>query len=398
MGEGDSHRKRRAPAWPLPVPGRAHLGGGQEPKVRDDDAMGRALALAASARRHTAPNPWVGAVLVADGVVVGEGATRPPGQAHAEIEALRAAGARARGATAYVTLEPCAHRGRTGPCADALLDAGVARVVVALQDPDPRVAGRGSERLREAGVEVVTGVRAVDAAAQLAPYLHHRRTGRAYCVLKTATSLDGRIAAADGTSRWITGEEARADAHELRADSNAIVVGSGTALADRPALTVRGARPAPRVPPVRVLLDGRGRVPADGPLFDAAAPTLVVTTERAAAAATDAWRAAGAKVEVVDPAPGGTGVDVDAVLRLLGSLGVIQALVEGGAALHGALLDAGVADHVVAYVAPGVLGARGRPGFGVAGPDSIGGFARWHLLGVRRVGDDLRADYRPGGA
>jgi diaminohydroxyphosphoribosylaminopyrimidine deaminase/5-amino-6-(5-phosphoribosylamino)uracil reductase len=364
-------------------------------EVRDDEAMQRALVLAAGARRRTAPNPWVGCVVVADGAVVGEGATQPPGSNHAEVEALVAAGGRARGATAYVTLEPCAHAGRTGPCADALVVAGVARVVVALEDPDARVAGRGVERLRAAGIDVTEGVERVAAEALLAPYLHHRRHGRAYCIVKTATSLDGRIAAADGTSRWVTGELARADAHELRADANAIVVGAGTALADAPALTVRDVEPAPRVPPLRVLLDARGRVPARGPLFDTAlAPTLVVTTERAAPSAVDAWRAAGAKVETVEPSSTGAGVDVHATLQLLGGLGVVQALVEGGAALHGSLFDAGLVDRVVAYVAPGLLGARGRAGYGVNGPHAIDEFTRWRLTGARALGDDVRLDYQ----
>jgi diaminohydroxyphosphoribosylaminopyrimidine deaminase/5-amino-6-(5-phosphoribosylamino)uracil reductase len=367
--------------------------------VRDDEAMARALVLAASARRRTAPNPWVGCVLVApDGHIVGEGATQPPGSDHAEIEALAVAGARARGATAYTTLEPCSHVGRTGACAEALVDAGVARVVTALRDPDERVAGRGFARLRDAGIDVVEGVGAGDAAALLAPYLHHRRTGRAFCVVKSATSLDGRIAAADGTSQWVTGDLARADAHELRADANAIVVGVGTALADRPSLTVRDVALAPRTPPLRVLLDARGRVPADGPLFDTAlAPTLVVTTEHADQSTVDAWRAAGAKVEVVDGGPGGIGVDLGATLRLLGGLGAVEALVEGGAAVHGSLFDAGLVDRVVAYVAPGLLGARGHAGYGVAGPRSIDGFARWRLTSLRALGDDVRLDYEPGG-
>ncbi|MDQ1519993.1 MAG: diaminohydroxyphosphoribosylaminopyrimidine deaminase [Actinomycetota bacterium] len=367
--------------------------------MRDDEAMARALALAAGARRRTTPNPWVGCVIVADGTVVGEGATQPPGSDHAEIEALREAGPRARGATAYVTLEPCAHVGRTGPCADALIDAGIARVVVALTDPDPRVTRRGIERLRAAGVDVTEGVGLDAAATLLAPYLHHRRSGRAFCVVKSATSLDGRTAAADGTSRWITGEAARADAHELRADSDAVVVGAGTALTDRPALTVRNADPAPRTQPLRVLLDGRGRVPAEGPLFDPTlAPTLVVTTEHASSHAVDAWRAAGAKVEAVDTGPSGVGVDPAATLELLGRLDVVQALVEGGATVHGSLLDAGLADRVVTYVAPGLLGARGRAAYGVAGPPSIDGFERWRLVGVRPLGDDVRLDYEPAGA
>ncbi|HWS44352.1 MAG TPA: bifunctional diaminohydroxyphosphoribosylaminopyrimidine deaminase/5-amino-6-(5-phosphoribosylamino)uracil reductase RibD, partial [Acidimicrobiia bacterium] len=213
--------------------------------VRDNEVvrqemMRRAVELARGARRHTAPWPAVGCVLVRDGRVVGEGATGPfPAGPHAEVAALRAAGAAARGATAYCTLEPCDHHGNTPPCTAALIDAGVTRVVVAVGDPDERVAGRGYARLTAAGIEVETDVERAGAEHDLAPYLHHRRTGRAFVVAKVALTLDGRVAAADGSSQWITSEAARADAHELRADSQAIVIGSGTALADRPALTVR---------------------------------------------------------------------------------------------------------------------------------------------------------------
>ncbi|HEX6311622.1 MAG TPA: bifunctional diaminohydroxyphosphoribosylaminopyrimidine deaminase/5-amino-6-(5-phosphoribosylamino)uracil reductase RibD [Acidimicrobiia bacterium] len=367
-----------------------------------DRAMRRALALADGVRRTTAPNPWVGCVLLRDGEVVGEGATAPPGGPHAEAVALAAAGDRARGATAVVTLEPCSHTGRTGPCADSLLDAGVSRVVVALEDPDDRVRGTGVASLRAGGVPVDVGVGAAEAARSLAPYLHHRRTGRAYCVLKTATSLDGRTAAADGSSRWITGPRARADAHELRADSQAVVVGSGTALADQPALTARDVVERVARPPLRVLLDARGRVPAAGPLFDPAlAPTLVVTTERAPAGAIDAWRAAGAKVEAVPGGAGGRGVDLVAVLALLGGHGVLQAMVEGGATVHGALLADGLVDRVVAYVAPVALGAGGRAAFAAPGAPSVAAAPRWALASVRALGDDVRLDYEtvpePGG-
>jgi diaminohydroxyphosphoribosylaminopyrimidine deaminase/5-amino-6-(5-phosphoribosylamino)uracil reductase len=366
--------------------------------MRDEEAMARALALAATARRRSAPNPWVGCVIVADGEVVGEGATQPPGANHAEIEALEQARGRARGATVYTTLEPCSHVGRTGPCTEALVAARVARVVVALADPDGHVAGDGITRLREAGIEVVDGVGHADAARQLAPYLHHRRTGRAFCIVKAATSLDGRIAAADGSSQWITGAAARADAHELRADSQAVLVGSGTALADQPALTVRDVTVTPRTPPTRVLLDARGRVPATGALFDTAlAPTLVVTTDRASATAIDAWTASGAKVEVCTRAGSGTGVDLAEVLALLGRHGVLQVLVEGGATLHSSLFDAGLVDRVVAYVAPGLLGVAGRPGYGVAGPSSIDGFSRWRLDDVRALDGDVRIEYEPQG-
>jgi diaminohydroxyphosphoribosylaminopyrimidine deaminase / 5-amino-6-(5-phosphoribosylamino)uracil reductase len=362
----------------------------------DAELMSRALAQAGTARRRTAPNPWVGCVIVRDGEVVGAGATQPPGGAHAEIVALSAAGERARGATAYTTLEPCSHQGRTPPCTDALLAAGVARVVVALEDPDPLVAGSGIAQLRDRGVVVDVGVGADDVRRSLAPYLLHRSRGRAFTVLKSAMSLDGRIAARDGSSRWITGPEARADAHGLRADSQAVIVGAGTALADRPTLTARDVDPPAVRQPLRVLLDGRGRVPAVGPLFDPdLAETLVVTTASAPIDAQHAWLAAGAKVLTVAPAPSGPGVDLLPMLESLAGLGVIQALVEGGAALTGALLDAGLADRLVTYVAPTVLGRDGRPAFDVAGPATIADARRWELVGVERLGADVRLDHEP---
>jgi diaminohydroxyphosphoribosylaminopyrimidine deaminase/5-amino-6-(5-phosphoribosylamino)uracil reductase len=352
--------------------------------MRDDDAMQQALAAGAAVRRNTAPNPWVGCVLVSDGEVVGIGATQPPGRAHAE----------ARGATAYVTLEPCAHEGRTPPCADALIAAGVTRVVAALEDPDPRVAGAGFARLRAAGVDVTVGVGAERATRDLAPYLHHRRTGRPFVIAKVATSIDGRVAAADGSSRWLTSELARADAHELRADSQAIMVGSGTALADRPSLTVRDVALVPAHPPTRVLLDARGRVPALGPLFDTElAPTLVVTSNESARGAIDAWRSAGAKVEVVAPAAGGDGVNLDETLALLGREGVLQVLVEGGGSLLGGLLAGDFAQRLVVYVAPLALGSRGTPTLAFAGPDTIRDARRFELGSVRQLGPDVRIVY-----
>jgi diaminohydroxyphosphoribosylaminopyrimidine deaminase/5-amino-6-(5-phosphoribosylamino)uracil reductase len=367
--------------------------------VRDGELMARALELGRAVRRVTPPNPWVGSVVVRDGAVVGEGATHPPGGPHAEIVALREAGERARGATVFTSLEPCSHRGQTEPCVDALIAAGVARVVSAIEDPDTRVSGTGHAALRAAGIEVDVGIRAAEATSLLAPYIVHRRDGRAFAVLKTATSLDGRVTAADGASRWITGEEARADGHERRADSQSVIVGSGTARADLPALSVRGVAPPLGSPPLRVLLDGQGRVAATGPLFDPAiAPTLVVTTERSPAAIRDAWEAAGATVEIVEPGPSGRGVDLEVLLRLLGGRGVLQALVEGGPTVHGAFLDAGLVDRIIAYVAPVILGAGGRAGYGLDPGPALAAAARYRLTRVGAVGDDVCLEYEPPGA
>jgi diaminohydroxyphosphoribosylaminopyrimidine deaminase/5-amino-6-(5-phosphoribosylamino)uracil reductase len=368
--------------------------------VRDAEAdrqrMARAAALGLAVRHRTAPNPWVGCVLVRDGATVGEGATEPPGGRHAETQALDAAGTRARGATAYVTLEPCSHHGRTAPCVDALVASGVARVVVAVEDPDPRVAGGGIGRLRDAGVQVDVGPGADLVTEQLAPYLHHRRTGRAFCVLKTAMSIDGRATAATGESRWITGSSARADAHRFRASSQAIVIGSGTALADQPTLTARPVDGEPvGAPPTRVLLDARGRVPAAGSLFDPRlAPTLVLCTDAAPASRVDEWQAAGAKVETLPPGPAG-GVELVAVLRALGRDGVLQAMFEGGPTVHGTLVVQGLVDRLVAYVAGTLLGPAGRPAFDAPFPPGLADATRWRLLAARALGDDVCLEYSP---
>jgi diaminohydroxyphosphoribosylaminopyrimidine deaminase/5-amino-6-(5-phosphoribosylamino)uracil reductase len=358
------------------------------------DLMSAAVALGEQGRITAPPNPWVGCLIVSpDGEVVGRGFHRAPGEPHAEAHALAEAGPRAAGATAVVTLEPCAHQGRTPPCAPALVEAGVSRVVVALLDPDPQVSGRGVEHLRQAGLDVEVGVGADAAAAALAPYLHHRRTGRPYCLLKSAMSLDGRTAAADGTSRWITGPEARADAHRLRAESQAVVIGAVTALADRPTLTARLDPPTPRQP-LRVLLDAAGRVPAEGPLFDPTlAATLVITTPAADREAVKAWLAAGADVEEVPS--GETGVDLPAALGVLGGRGVLQAMVEGGATLHGALVRADLVDKMVLYVGGRLLGEAGQGLLAGPGPVTLEESPQWRILAARSIGPDVRLDCEP---
>jgi len=322
--------------------------------VDDDALLRRALANAATVRTRTSPNPWVGAVVVTTGGRAFDGATEPPGGRHAEIVALdaaRAAGADVRGATVAVTLEPCSHAGRTGPCADALVDAGVARVVTALEDPDPQVAGRGHARLRGAGVEVSTGVQHDAAAHQLAPYLHHRRTGRPFVVLKLASTLDGRTAAPDGSSRWITGEEARADAHRLRAESDAVLVGAGTVRADDPELTVRHVEGPD---PLRVVL---GRAPEGANVH----PCLEL------------------------------GGDLGDVLDTLGAKGVLQVLVEGGPTVAGAFHRAGLVDRYVVYLAPVLLGGDdARPLLAGPAAATIADAWRGRITAVERLGADLK--------
>jgi len=356
----------------------------QEP---DEAWMARAVALAEGGRGTASPNPMVGAVLVRDGRVVGEGFHRAAGLAHAEAMALDAAGELAAGATCYVTLEPCAHHGRTPPCADALVAAGVARVVAAVADPDPRVGGAGLARLQAAGVAVSVGTGAEAAAEQNAAYLTHRRLGRPRVTLKAAASLDGKVAAPDGTSRWITGPAARADAHRLRAEADAVCVGAGTALADDPRLTVRLPGWTGRQP-LRVLVDAAGRVGATGHLFDGEAETLVATTPAAPASAVDAWKAAGAEVLICEPA--GRAVDLDDLVRALGERGVLELLVEGGPRLQASLWAAGLADRLVWYLAPLAIGGKGAPGLLGSGAATLVDARRLRLASVDRLGDDLR--------
>jgi diaminohydroxyphosphoribosylaminopyrimidine deaminase/5-amino-6-(5-phosphoribosylamino)uracil reductase len=354
----------------------------------DEAWMARAVALAEGGRGATSPNPLVGAVLVRDGRVVGEGFHQAAGRAHAEVVALTAAGAEAAGATCYVSLEPCAHQGRTPPCADALVAAGVARVVAAMSDPDPRVDGAGLTRLRAAGVAVELGVGAELAAEQNAAYLTHRRLGRPRVTLKAAASLDGKVAAPDGTSQWITGPAARADGHRLRAEADAVAVGAGTALADDPRLTVRLPGHAGRQP-LRVLVDAGGRVGADGHLLDGEAETLVATTAAAPATAVDAWKAAGAEILVCESAP--AGVNLEHLATELGARGVLELLVEGGPRLQASLWAAGLADRLVWYLAPLAMGGDTAPGLlGGAGAATLAAARRLRLASVDRLGDDLR--------
>jgi diaminohydroxyphosphoribosylaminopyrimidine deaminase / 5-amino-6-(5-phosphoribosylamino)uracil reductase len=329
----------------------------------DSEAMDRAVALASAVRTVTSPNPWVGCVVLATDGSVFEGATRPPGGPHAEAVALAAAGPRAEGATVVTTLEPCAHHGRTPPCADALIDAGVARVVIGITDPDPHVAGQGITRLAAAGIATEVGVRADAVAEQLAAYLTHRRTGRPHVVLKLAATLDGRTAAADGSSQWITGPDARADAHRLRAESDAVLVGAGTVRSDDPSLTVRHVATPEERQPLRVVL---GRA------------------------------AESAKVQ---PALELTG-DLGEVLDTLGAKGVLQVLVEGGPTVAGAFHRAGLVDRYVVYLAPALTGGEdGRPLLAGPGAPTIDDVWRGRIIGVTRLGDDLRIDVeRSGGA
>ena len=325
----------------------------------DIQRMTRALELAASVRASAPPNPWVGCVIEASDGTVFEGATQPAGGHHAEAAALAAAnGHDLHGATAWVSLEPCSHHGRTPPCADALITAGVSRVVIAVEDADDRVRGAGVRRFLDAGIDVSVGEQADAASDLLAPYLHHRRTGRPYVVLKSASSLDGRTAAPDGSSQWITGPQARADAHALRAESDSILVGAGTVRTDDPTLTVRDA-PAPRGDPVRIVL---GLAPPRAKVH----PCL----ERSG--------------------------DLGTVLDELGALGHLQVLVEGGATVAHDFHAAGLVDRYVLYLAPVLFGGDdGQAVFAGPGAPSIDAVTRGRLRSVRALGDDLRLDFDP---
>ncbi len=317
--------------------------------------MTEAMVEGEKARYHAPPNPWVGCLIVdADGLVVGRGHTQIPGESHAEVEALHMAGERARGATLVVTLEPCVHVGRTGPCVDAIVEAGVTRVVVGTLDPDPRVAGGGVSALRAAGITVTTGIGTEAVRTQLAAYLWHRVTGRPYVVAKVASTLDGVVAMADGTSQWITGAQARHDAHVVRAQSQAIIVGAGTVRSDDPALTARLGDLV--LEPLRVVL---GSAPA--------AARMRPCLERSG--------------------------ELGSILDELGELDILQVLVEGGPATVSAFLEAGLVNHVIWYVAPAFAGA-------VATTAALRGLStgtlaqlrRARFTNVQRLGDDIRMD------
>jgi diaminohydroxyphosphoribosylaminopyrimidine deaminase / 5-amino-6-(5-phosphoribosylamino)uracil reductase len=351
--------------------------------------MRRALELAERARGLTSPNPMVGAVVVtAAGEIVGEGFHARAGGPHAEIGALRAAGARARGATLYVTIEPCAHHGRTPPCAPAVIEAGVARVVVAIGDPNPLVAGRGVELLRGAGIEVRVGVAAAEAERQNRVFLTAMRERRPHVTLKAGMTLDGKIADLHGASRWITGDAARHRAHRLRSESDAIVVGIGTVLRDDPELTVRLGEPWPREP-LRVVLDTAARTPVGARLIRAGRPSSAVIAVGAGAPEprVRALAAAGATIVACGTRDGR--VDLGALLTELFARDVRAVLVEGGGEVHGAFLDAGLVDRVAMFAAPLLIGGRGAtPVVGGAGRElksavRLGGFT------VTPLGDDL---------
>lgn len=389
------------------------------PAAGNSRLMGRAFELARSVRGTTSPNPAVGAVIARGSAILGEGATQPPGGTdrhsrfgrsaafsgsgegerrpggpHAEVMALRQAAELARGATLYVTLEPCAHYGRTPPCTEAIIEAGIERVIVAVGDPDPRVAGRGLEQLRQAGIEVVVGDGAAEGTEHYEAYAHHRRTGRPFVTAKFAASLDGRIASTSGDSRWISGPQTLQWAHQNRPLFDAMLVGVETIVTDNPQLTARPERWSGPVPqPLRVVLDSRGRTPLDSRVLDGdnGSATLIATTEAASAEWCEAMRARGVDVVAL---PGGREdngrVSLPALLDLLGQeRGVVSLLVEGGGEVLGSFFDLRLVDKVTAVVAPMIIGGDAQTAVRGRGAARMRDVLRLNHMSVERLGLDL---------
>lgn len=361
--------------------------------------MARALKIARRGLYTTHPNPRVGCILVRDGEPVGEGYHRRAGEPHAEPNALRDAGADARGATAYVTLEPCCHQGRTPACTEALIEAGVNRVVAAMQDPNPRVAGAGFERLRQAGVEVVHGIMAAESETLNPGFIRRMQTGRPYVRCKLAMSLDGRTAMASGQSQWITGSAARLDVQRLRARSDAIVTGIGTVLADDPSMNVRievgsgggiGYDDA-LLQPLRVVLDSRLRMPASAKMVGLAGDTLVCCVT--AGPNQSLLEAAGVEVRQLT---GNSGrIDLGKLLDELGRRQINEVLIESGPTLAGEFLGAGWVDELVIYAAPHVMGDEARGLFRLPGLERMQDRIGLDINDLRMVGDDIRITARP---
>lgn len=356
----------------------------------DHAFMSRALQLAQRGLYTTTPNPRVGCVLVRDGQIVGEGWHERAGEAHAEIMALRAAGDRARRATVYVSLEPCSHHGRTPPCADALVSAGVARVVAAMRDPNPKVAGAGLERLRSAGIETLEGLLEAQARELNVGFVSRMERGRPWLRVKVAASLDGRTALANGVSQWITGPEARRDGHHWRARSCAVLAGIGTLLADNPRLTVRDVETSRQ--PARIVVDRHLRLPSTARVLEGG--NALVFAGVADAQKVGQLTQAGAEVVVLPDAQGK--VDLLRMLDELGRREMNEVLVESGSRLNGALLRAGLVDELVMYFAPHLLGDTARGMFGLGELTGLDQRVELQVADVTQIGPDLRVIARPG--
>lgn len=352
--------------------------------MNDQDYMKLALQLAESTRGQTSPNPMVGSVVVKDGAIVGVGAHLKAGEGHAEVQALKMAGEKARGGTIYVTLEPCSHFGKTPPCADLIIEQGLKRVVVATGDPNPAVAGRGLDKLRQAGLEVVFGVCQEEADALNEVFFHYMKHVTPFVTLKSATTLDGKTATTTGKSKWITGPAAREDTHRYRHTHDAILVGIGTVLADNPSLTTR--LPKGGKNPIRVVLDRTLRTPLDTKLVtDQEAPTWILTTEQASKEKQEALEQFG--VEVVRLPDD----SIQTALQVLGSKGVTSLIVEGGAEVNGSFLKARAINQIIMYMAPKLFGGNGAPtAIGGEGFTEVDEALQLDIIEVTTIGGDIK--------
>jgi len=354
----------------------------------DEQYMRQALSIAGYAIGRTSPNPMVGAVIVRDGRIVGQGWHRQAGTPHAEINALQQAGDLAQGATMYVTLEPCSHYGRTGPCADAVIAAGIKKVVVAMNDPNPLVAGRGIKKLREAGIEVLEGILAAKAAALNEIFIKYISTQMPFVVLKSAMSLDGKIAAFTGHSQWITGPESRQHVQKLRDCYDAILVGIGTVLADNPSLTTR--LPYKGKNPIRIIIDSRARTPLDAHVVtDGLAPTIIVVTHEAPQDRINALRTYGAEILVANAKPGG-GVDLRQLFKALTGQNIASILIEGGASINASVLAENLVDRIYWFIAPKIIGGQGALGpVGGQGVADVNQAYLFEDMNIEPMGQDI---------
>lgn len=355
------------------------------------DYMEYALSLAELALGYTSPNPAVGAVIVREGMVVGLGHTQPPGYAHAEVMALRQAGPLAKGATMYVTLEPCCHRGRTPPCTEAIIEAGIGRVHVAIIDPNPAVNGKGVQQLREAGIEVVVGEHEEKAREINEGYIKYITTGYPFVIAKFAMSMDGKIATRTGDSRWISGEEARDYVHRIRRTVDAIMVGANTIIRDNPRLSARGSSDKAartRSQPLRIIVDGRGRTPLESQIFSEPGSTLLAVSASLEPGRTAEYRQAGAEVVAFEARE--DLIDLQQVLEMLGKKQVTSIMVEGGSMLFGTLFDNNLVDKVLVCISPMIIGGAGAfSAVGGEGVESIAGALRLHNLRMSMQGSDI---------
>lgn len=354
--------------------------------MMDEKYMEQALCIAQYAAGRTSPNPMVGAVIVRDGRVVGQGWHRQAGTPHAEVHALRQAGELAHGATMYVTLEPCSHHGRTGPCTEAVIDAGIKKVIVSMTDPNPLVAGQGIARLRDAGIEVIEGVMAAEAAKMNEVFIKWISTKKPFVVLKSAMSLDGKIAAHTGHSQWITGSKAREVVHQLRDRYDGILVGIGTVLADNPSLTTRLEIPGKN--PLRIIVDSKARIPLDAEVITDGLPTVIAVTSEASQGKLDSLRACGITI-ITTEAKGGR-VDLQQLFNILGEQGITSILVEGGASINASVIDENLVDKIKWFIAPKIIGGESAPGpVGGIGIADVNHAALFEEIKMESIGEDI---------